>query len=124
MKEKILSLASTVGFILIAVSMLIPLINGPYYTGQYFKYIYAAGALIMLVCSLMSPYRGNDRKLKGLYRVQSWSPVMFCAGAFFLFWPDGSLRDWIAFTLAGAVIRVYTNFAIASRANKISKGCK
>lgn len=109
---------------MIAAAMVVPLVEGPYYTGQWYKYLYAAGAVIMFVCSLLSPYRGKDLKLRRLYRIQSWGAIMFCAATFFLFWPEGTMRDWIAFTLAGAVIRAYSNFAIVARQRKIAAGDK
>lgn len=124
MKERILYAVSTVGFLMIAVAMTIPLFCGPDLTSQWYKYLFAVGAAIMFVCSLLSPYRGTDLKLKRLYRIQSWSAIMFCVAAFFLFWPDGLLRDWIAFTLAGAIIRVYSNFAIVARQHKLSSADK
>lgn len=120
MKERTLYLISTIGFLMIAVAMVVPLIKGIVEAGQWYKYLYAAGAVIMFICSLLTPYRGKDFKLKRLYRIQSWGAIMFCAGAFFLFWPDGTLRDWIAFTLAGAVIRAYSNFAIVARQRKLA----
>ena len=122
MKEKTIYLISTVGFLMIAAGMLIPLIEGPFYTGQCYKYIYSVGAVIMLICSLMSPYKGSDLKLKRLFRTQATSSVLFCAGAFCLFvWPQGTtMRDWIAFTLAGAILRAYATFAIALRTRKLS----
>lgn len=122
MKEKTLYLISTAGFLMIAVAMLIPLIKGPAEAGEWFKYLYAVGAVIMFICSLLSPYRGKDIKLKRLFRIQSWGAIMFCAGAFFLFWEGGNLRDWIAFTLAGAIIRAYSNFAIVARQRKLAEG--
>ena len=124
MKEKTLYLLSTLGFLMIAAAMVVPLVQGPSYTGEWYKYLYAAGAVIMFVCSLLSPYRGKDIKLRRLYRIQSWSAIMFCAASFFLFWSGSTMRDWIAFTLAGAVIRAYSNFAIVARQRKIAAGDK
>ncbi len=124
MKEKILPPLATLGFLMIAVAMVIPLVNGPEYNGEWYKYLYAVGAVMMFVCSLMTPYRGKDNKLRRLYRIQSWGAIMFCAATFFLFWPGASMRDWIAFTLAGAVIRAYSNFAIVARQRKIAAGDK
>ena len=122
MKERSLYLISTIGFLMIAVAMIIPLVKGINDAGEWYKYLYTAGAVIMFVCSLLTPYRGKDFKLKRLYRIQSWGAIMFCAGAFFLFWPGGTMRDWIAFTLAGAVIRAYSNFAIVARQRKLASG--
>lgn len=122
MKERTLYFISTFGFLMVAAAMVVPIIQGSPDAGEWYKYLYASGAVIMFVCSLLSPYKGKDFKLKRLYRIQSWGAIMFCAGAFFLFWPDGSLRDWVAFTLAGAIIRAYSNFAIVARQRKLAAG--
>lgn len=120
MKEKILYTLSMIGFLMIAGSMIVPLVEGPYYDGSWYKYLYAAGALLMLIGALFSPFKGKDLRLKRLFRLQSISAIMFCVAAFFLFWPGATLRDWIAITLAAAVVRAYTNFAIVARQRKLA----
>lgn len=124
MKEKILYILSMIGFLMIAGSMLVPLIQGPYYAGEWYKYLYAAGAALMLIGALFSPFKGSDMRLKRLFRLQSTSAIMFCVAAVFLFWPSATMRDWIAITLAGAVVRAYTNFAIVARQRKLASGEK
>ena len=104
------------GFLMIAGAMVVPLVQGPYYTGEWYKYLYAAGAALMLTGSLFSPYKGKDMRLKRLFRIQSMSSIMFCVAAAF--------RDWIAITLAGAIVRAYTNFAIVARQRKIASDNK
>ncbi len=109
---------STIGFLMIAAAMVVPFIQGPYNTDNWYYYLYAAGAFVMLVCALLSPYKGHDMKIKRLVRVQSWSAIIFCAGAALLFIPGTTLRDWIAFTLAGAVLRAFSTIAIAMHMRK------
>ena len=124
MKEKILYSISMLGFLMIAGAMVVPLVQGPYYTGEWYKYLYAAGAALMLTGSLFSPYKGKEMRLKRLFRLQSMSSIMFCVAAAFLFWPSATMRDWIAITLAGAIVRAYTNFAIVARQRKIASDNK
>lgn len=116
--DKTAYIASTTGFAMIAAAMAVPLVAGPLYTGTWYHYLYAAGAAIMVVCALLSPYRGKDMKMKALRRMQSWSSLMFVAAAVLLFWPGSTMRDWIAFTLAGAVLRGYSTIAISNRLRK------
>lgn len=85
------------------------------------RWIAATGALIVIVARLFSAYKGPDLKLKRLLRIQAWSGIFFCAATVFLFIPDGSLRDFIAFTLAGAVIQIYTSIAIPRSFKKLQK---
>lgn len=77
-----------------------------------YPWIYAAGAAVLLLIRLFTPYKGDNQRQKRWYRIQSWAAIFFCAGAFFLFYTPGQLRDWLAFTLAGAVIQVITSLTI------------
>lgn len=120
-RQNILYIISNIGFLMIAAAMVVPLVKGPYYACTWFHYLYAAGAVISLVCQLFSPYKGKDVRLKRLYRIQSWSSIFFCVATFFLFWPGAAMRDWVAFTLAGAVIRCFTSIAIPRRQQKLAE---
>ena len=86
-----------------------------------YPFVYSAGALLVLVSRLFSPYRGSDLKLRRLHRIEGWSGIFFCAAVFFLFYNQGQLRDWLAFTLAGAAIQIFTSIAIPAREIKLDK---
>jgi hypothetical protein len=86
-----------------------------------YRYIYAAGAAVLLLARLFSPSSGiADLRLRRLMRIESWSAVFFCAASFFSFYQPRELRDWVAFTLAGAALQVYTSIAIPRRARAIA----
>ena len=85
-----------------------------------YPYVYAAGAIIVLASRIASPAT-KDFRLKRLYRIEMWIGIMFCVAAFFLFYPGAMLRDWLAFTLAGACLQTYTSIAIPARRAKLSK---
>lgn len=80
-----------------------------------FRYVYAAGALITLVARLLEPAMpaSTPLRIKRLKRLESWSSLMFCVAAFFAFYPTPPvIRDWLAFTLAGAAIQIYSFIAL------------
>ncbi|MDE6135196.1 MAG: hypothetical protein K2F79_06450, partial [Muribaculaceae bacterium] len=77
-----------------------------------YPYVYAVGSAALLLIRLFTPYTGSDLRQKRWYRIQSWSAIFFCVASFFLFYSPGQLRDWLAFTLAAAVIQVIASFAI------------
>lgn len=77
-----------------------------------YPYVYSAGALGLLLVRLFTPYRGDNVRLKRWHRIECWAALFFCAGAVFLFVDGASLRDWLAFTLAGAVLQIICSFAI------------
>lgn len=117
MKQKIVLASVTIGMLLIAVAIMIPIFTGTI-ESDVFRYIYASGALILLVGRLFSRYEGSDLRLKRLYRLETWSAVFFCVSAFFLFYDKTMLRDPLAFTLAGGLIQTYTAIMIARRIDR------
>lgn len=86
-----------------------------------FPYVYGAGAFVVLAARLLSHYPTDDRRLRSLYRLEKWSPAIFLAGVALLFYNPTTLRDWLAFTLAGAALQVYTGFAIPWRQARLAK---
>ncbi|MFG6381027.1 MAG: hypothetical protein K1V87_02845 [Muribaculum sp.] len=99
----------TVGMILIAIGVLMPVMG---YGMELCRWIYGAGAVLTLAGRIMTPYRGDNLRVKRLCRIEVWSSVFFCAGAFFMFYQGGSGRDWLAFTLAGGAVLIYTSIMI------------
>lgn len=101
----------TLGMLTIAVGTVLPLImNG--WENEVFKYVYASGALMLLIGRLFTPYKGENIRLKRLYRIEGWSAIFFCVAVFFMFYEGGANRDWLAFTLAGGAIQIYTSIMI------------
>ena len=112
----------TAGMMLIFAGMLLPLLGVDIKT---MRWIFAAGALINVAGRLFSPYKGDSLRVRRLHRIESWSGIFFCVGAFFLFYPGAGPSDWLAFTLAGGAIVIYTSIMIprvaASEARKKQK---
>lgn len=79
------------------------------------RYIYAAGALVLIAGRLCQPgvAPGASLRLRRMMRLETWSAIIFIVAAVLLFYPGtAGTRDWIAFTLAGGVIQVYTSLMI------------
>lgn len=101
----------TLGMALIAIGTVMPLIvMDP--SSETFKYIYGVGAILLLIGRLFTPYKGNHIRLKRLYRIETWSAIFFCVALFFMFYEGANARDWLAFTLAGGAIQIYTSIMI------------
>lgn len=109
----------TISMLLIVAGTVLPLFNT---SGILFKYIYATGALLLLIGRLLTPYKGDDLRVKRLYRIETWSAIFFCVAVFFMFYEGAGRTDWLAFTLAGGIIQIYTSImiprAIAKAAQK------
>ena len=108
------------GLLLILAATAAPFfLSGHDWAQEAYPYVYIAGALILLVSRLFQKHpKTDDLRLRRLYRLEVWVAVIFCVAAFFLFYPGAALRDWIAFTLAGAALQAYTSIAIPNRESK------
>lgn len=117
---------ASVGLLAVAIGTLLPILNARSMTyaemSPLFKYIYGAGAILVLVGRLFSPYTGKVLRIKRLYRISVWSALFFCVATFFLFYEPDSTRNWIAFTLAGAAIQIYTSFMIPRTMRRAFEG--
>lgn len=100
---------TTIAMLLIMTGTILPVFR---LGSQAFRYIYAAGALLLIICRIFTPYTGEILRLRRLYRIESWSALFFCVAAFFLFYNPTTARDWLAFTLAGGAIQIYTSIMI------------
>ncbi len=101
----------TIGMLLIAAAIVVPIFAG--IAAPVYRWLYAAGALILLIGRVTSRYKGDNLRLRRLYRIETWSALFFCVAAIFLFYPPGNnLRDVLAFTLAGGIIQIYTSIMI------------
>lgn len=104
-----------IGLICVMVGTALPLLR---VDGAAYRYIYCAGAVLALTGKLMRPVpKDIPFPVKRLMRVEVWGALMFCAGGFFMWYTSGAYgsMDWIAFTLAGAVIQIYTSIMIPKR---------
>lgn len=98
------------GLLLIVAGTALPLFN---VDSTAFRYIYTAGAVIALVGRIFSPrYKGSIFRVRRLYHISFWSCVIFCVGAFFMWYGGRDTTDWLAFTLAGGILQVYASVMI------------
>ena len=111
-RNKIVELLASLGLLLIAAGIMLPLFMGLDFTP--FRYIYAAGAAIALIARLIgvNAPAGEPTRLRRMRRLEKWSAIFFCAGAFFLFYDHGTVRDALAFTLAGGVVQAMCSIMI------------
>lgn len=113
------------GLLLIAAGTLLPILR----IGQvYSSWIYAAGAILALTgrCLTFGRYKDHAMRVRRLARMEFWSAVVFCVGAFFLFYRQAGPTDWLAFTLAGAALQCYSSImlprALAAEAGSEKNG--
>lgn len=118
--KTIMVVIATLGLLIIALGTLLPVLAVKYNPAavSWWKYVYAAGAVLFLIGKVFSPYTGIHPRIKRLYRIESWSAVFFCVAAFFLFWSNEGTRDVWAFTLAGGALLIFSTIAIPRAVKK------
>ena len=90
--------------------------------GSWFRWIYSAGAAIALIGRIMQPgIDGGSLRLKRLSHISFWACVAFCVGAVFMWIEPETNRDWLAFTLAGGVLMIYSTVMVSRRMAKEAK---
>lgn len=116
------NVVAPIGLLIILAATMAPffLMDSPWAATAY-PFVYSAGALVLLVARLFVRYPAEDARLRRMRRLEAWSPAIFCVAAFFLFYNGGQIRDWLAFTLAGAALQIYTSIAIPARERKLAK---
>jgi hypothetical protein len=97
------------GLVVVCVGVLLPLIFGP--QSVIFKIVFCVGAISTLIGRLLTKYNGKNLRVRRLLHIQVWSAVFYCASGF-LMWYSENPRDWLAFTLAGALIQCYVSLVL------------
>lgn len=111
-----------VGLLLVAAGLFIPIVTNDIY-GMTFRYVYAAGALLTLLARFLEPApdKSLPLRIRRLFRIEAWSSVMYVAAAGFSFYNMTHVRDWVAFTLAGAALQAYSSIALSIALRKLNK---
>lgn len=104
------NLLVTAGLLSIMTAAFLPLIHT---AALWTRYLYAFGAVLLLSGRFVAPRIENAPiRLRRLIRIEIWTALIFVAGAVFMFLPSAGGKDWIAFTLAGGLLTVYTSIMI------------
>lgn len=120
MKEKILNILLMVGLLIITAMALLPLLN---IDGSWMRWLFAAGALMVLVVRVMECSPVDNLRINRLHRINIISALLFCASAV-MFWYKGETEwstNWVAFLMAGAALLMYVSFAIDHEQRRIAR---
>lgn len=110
---------AVIGLLIVVVATALPLLG---VGTDVMKWIYAVGAIAVAVGrGFCRAPQGASLRLRRLYRLEMWAGIMFCVGAFFLFYQHAGRMDYMAFTLAGGVIEVYASLMIPRIASSDAK---
>lgn len=105
------SLLINLGLILVMVGTMMPFFLNSLQTFHFLGYVYGAGAMVNLVGRLMA-LRGIGElpdRLRRLRRLEVFSALFFIAACCCLLFPDWGRSNWVALTMAGAAVVIYTS---------------
>ena len=117
-RQKAANILSSIGLIVIAIGVWMPFVTGP--DSDIYRYVFSAGAAVLLVGRFMDKYTGDIFRVRRLYVIQRWSALFQCTAAFFMFY-SADPRDWLVFVLSGAVLQLYVSIAIPMTERKAQK---
>lgn len=105
----------TLGLLAIMTAAALPLLR---MGAGWFGWLYASGSALLLAGRLAGySAKGAPLRLKRLMRMEIWTALIFVAGAVFTLLPAGG-NDWLAFTMAGGVLTIYTSIMIPRESRK------
>lgn len=99
------------GMFVLLVAGILPLLHLDTMPGLW-RWFYAAGAAIVLVCRIFQPNDAPTMRARRLKRMEFWSGVVWAVGAFFVFYPKAGPTDWLAFFMAGGALEAYASLAM------------
>ncbi len=110
-------LVVNIGLLAIMVTLIFPLIH---IDARVTRIAFTAATVIYVVGRVLAYPRGENVSLhvKRLLRIEMASALMFMVATFFFWYRAATGTDWVAFTLAGAVLVIYTSFAIPRAKDK------
>ena len=116
-RTNISSVLVLIGLLVMAVMALMPLLN---LNRECMRWVFAAGAVIVLAARVMGVYNGPSLRIKRLHRILIFSGVLYCASALMMFFSRGT-NDWIGFLLAGVMVQLYASWMIDRESAKTEK---
>lgn len=120
--KKYAPLILIVGLLTLTVGLLLPIMSNNI-ENMTFRWVYAAGAALIMLSRFLTPAppKSWPMRVRRLLRMEVWSSVLFCVAAGFAFYETTQIRDWLAFTLAGAALQIYTSIALTFAQRKIKQ---
>ena len=118
-KEKRFALANLlvgVGLLLMLAMIVVPLFNNME-DKEWMRWVYTAGAFIVLVARMFGYDNSGSLRVKRLYGILIFSALLFCASASVMFIPTVS-KYWLALLLAGLIVQLYASWMIDRETKK------
>lgn len=100
-----------IGLLAIVTALVFPLLH---IDARVTRIVFTASTAVYVIGRVLAYPRGEkvSVRVKRLLHIEMASAVMFLAATFFFWYRPATGTDWVAFTLAGAILVIYTSIAI------------
>lgn len=113
---KVINAMLCLAMLVLLVAAFLPIVG---VKSEWLRWAFAAGAVVTLVCQVLSPVPAQGLRERRLSRMNVWSAIMYCVSAACLFVHDDAMqRSWVAFLLAGAVLQIYATMMLSKLHDK------
>lgn len=106
-----------IGLLVMVIIALLPLLSNSGIDMEMLRWLFTAGAIVVLLGRLVGMYRGSSLRIKRLHNILIFSALLYCASASMMFIYQGT-NNWIAFLLAGIVVQLYATWMIDRESGK------
>lgn len=109
-----------VGLLTMAVVAVTPLLVNHTFNVKWMRWIFTAGATIVLLGRLIGFYQGPSFRIKHLHAILIFSALLYCTSAAMMFIFQGT-NNWLAFLFAGLLVQLYASWRIEREEKKEAK---
>ena len=103
-----------------AVVAVTPLLVNHTFNVELMRWIFTAGATIVLLGRLIGFYQGPSFRIKHLHAILIFSALLYCTSAAMMFIFQGT-NNWLAFLFAGLIVQLYASWRIEREEKKEAK---
>ena len=110
-RTKLSDIFVIVGLLMMLIVAVTPLLVNHAINMELMRWIFTAGAFVVLLGRLFGFYKGPSFRIKHLHAILIFSALLYCASASMMFIFQGT-NNWIAFLLAGLAVQIYASWRI------------
>ena len=116
-RTKLSDIFVIVGLLMMLIVAVTPLLVNHVINMELMRWIFTAGAFVVLLGRLFGFYKGTSFRIKHLHAILIFSALLYCASASMMFIFQGT-NNWIAFLLAGLAVQIYASWRIEREEKK------
>ena len=119
-RTKLSDIFVIVGLLMMLIVAVTPLLVNHAINMELMRWIFTAGAFVVLLGRLFGFYKGPSFRIKHLHAILIFSALLYCTSAAMMFIFQGT-NNWLAFLFAGLIVQMYASWRIEREEKKEAK---